>query len=69
MKTSITPGPPPEVLTLREGADFLRVSERKAWDLVDKDLLPHFRVGNQIRLYLDDLRKWIRIQSDGEATR
>ena len=62
------PTPPAEVLTLREGAGFLRISERKAWEMVDQDLIPHFRVGNQIRFHLDDLRKWIRSQS-GDVSR
>lgn len=68
MAISVTPGPLPEVLTLREGADFLRISERKAWEMVDKKLLPHFRVGNQIRFHLDDLRHWIKSQS-GDVSR
>ena len=38
-----------EVLVLPEAAQYLRISERKCWELVDQDLIPYFRVGNGIR--------------------
>lgn len=65
------PGPAQEVLTLREAAEYLRISERLAWEMVNKNLLPHFRVGSsekkQIRLLLEDLRQWAKNQSGGVA--
>jgi excisionase family DNA binding protein len=40
---------PPEVLTLPEAAELLRVSERTVWELSARGELPHMRVGAQYR--------------------
>lgn len=60
--TVSSPGPPREVLSFREGAEYLGVSERTLWANLDK--IPHFRVGKQIRFHLADLREWITKQSE-----
>ena len=36
--------PPPEILKLEQVAAYLQVSERKAWELVKQDLLPHRQI-------------------------
>ena len=55
--------PPPENFDMRETADWLRVSERTVADLVSKGDLPYFRVGRQIRINLEELRKWAKERS------
>ena len=54
---------PPENLDMREAATWLRVSERTVADLVADGTLPHFRVGRQIRINLEELRRWAKERS------
>lgn len=37
------------VLTSREAAEFLKVSERTLWKLTKEGKVPHFRVGRVVR--------------------
>ena len=48
-----------EVLTLREVADVLKVTERTIYTMATKRELPAFRVGGQWRLRRVDLDAWI----------
>ena len=50
------------LLTQREAAQFLRVSERYLWTLRHKGELPHLRIGNRIRYRLSDLEGWVHRQ-------
>lgn len=52
----------PEILTLKEAATFLRVSERTLWELQKSGRVPSFFVGSQIRFSLGVLREWCRQQ-------
>ena len=52
--------PPVDNLDMREAAAWLRVSERTVADLVASGELPHFRVGRQIRINFDELRRWAK---------
>lgn len=47
----------PEILTLREAAAFLRISEEDLQDLLDE--LPVFELGGQLRIRAQRLRQWI----------
>jgi len=48
----------PQVLTLHEAADFLRVSERTLWELARANEVPHFKVRKQYRFLVSKLEAW-----------
>lgn len=52
--TPLTP-----LLTVREAADVLRVSERTLWTLTHSGELPSVRVGRSVRYDANDLAAWI----------
>lgn len=47
------------LLTVREAADVLRVSERTLWSLTNSGELPSVRVGRSVRYDQNDLADWI----------
>ena len=47
-----------KVLTLREAADFLRISERTCWAMARANKLPCFRIGRQWRFLALALEAW-----------
>ena len=47
------------LLTVREAADVLRVSERTLWTLTKSGALPSVRVGRSVRYDQNDLAEWI----------
>ena len=47
------------LLTVREAADVLRVSERTLWTLTHSGELPAVRVGRSVRYDQNDLASWI----------
>ncbi|MFT5325458.1 MAG: excisionase family DNA binding protein [Planctomycetaceae bacterium] len=53
-QTMLTP-----LLTVREAADVLRVSERTLWSLTNSKELPSVRVGRSVRYDQNDLASWI----------
>jgi excisionase family DNA binding protein len=54
---------PEEILTIREVAHYLKVTERTLYNLVQERKLPAFKVGNSWRFRREDLEKWISKQS------
>lgn len=50
------------LLTVREAADLLRISDRTLWTLTSSGRLPSVRVGRSVRYDIADLRKWIDSQ-------
>ena len=56
---------PEDILTIREVADYLKVTERTLYRLVQDGKLPAFRVGNSWRFRREDLDRWISEQSRG----
>jgi excisionase family DNA binding protein len=56
---------PEEILTIREVADYLKVTERTLYRLVQEGRPPAFKVGNSWRFRRDDLERWISEQSSG----
>ncbi len=46
---------PEDILTIREVADYLKVTERTLYRLVQEGKLPSFRVGNSWRFRREDL--------------
>jgi len=49
-----------EVLTVKEVANFLRISRVTAWRWCNEGKLPAFRVGRQWRILRGDLEQMIR---------
>jgi len=47
------------LLTPREAAEALRISERKLWGLTASGQIPCLRIGRSVRYDVDDLRDWI----------
>ena len=61
---------PEDILTIRVVADYLKVTERTLYRLVQEGKLPAFKVGNSWRFRREDLERWISDQSRGtEPTR
>ena len=57
---------PEDILTIREVAVYLRVTERTLYRLVQEGKLLAFKVGNFWRFRREDLERWISEQSRGE---
>jgi len=51
---------PPEVLTVKEAADYLRCSTSTIYRLSERGVLPSFRVGAEWRFRRDELDAWTR---------
>jgi excisionase family DNA binding protein len=54
---------PPELLTVRDVAQRLRVSTATVYGLCECDALPHARVSNAIRIRAEDVEAYLRRQS------
>lgn len=54
-----------DILTIREVAEYLKVTERTLYRLVQDGKLPAFKVGNSWRFRREDLERWISEQSRG----
>lgn len=52
-----------EVMTLREVAQYLKITERTLYRLVQEGKVPAFRVGNAWRFRRSDLDRWIAQQT------
>lgn len=59
---------PGDILTIREVADYLKVTERTLYRLVQDGKVPAFKVGNSWRFRREDLERWISEQSRGTDT-
>jgi excisionase family DNA binding protein len=59
---------PEDILTIRKVADYLKVTERTLYRLVQDGKLPAFKVGNSWRFRREDLERWISEQSRGTDT-
>ncbi len=49
-----------KLLTISEAASVLRVSERRAYQLVRDGLLPGVHLGRQLRVEENALHQWVR---------
>lgn len=47
------------LLTARETAAMLSISERKLWNLTNENEIPAIRIGRAVRYSIDDLEQWI----------
>ncbi|WP_085299716.1 methylation-associated defense system helix-turn-helix domain-containing protein MAD1 [Cognaticolwellia mytili] len=48
-----------QILTLKEVAAYLKLTEKTAYRLASEGKLPGFKVGGSWRFKRDDLEKWI----------
>lgn len=58
-----------EILTIREVAGFLKVTERTIYRLAAAKKIPAFKVGGTWRFSRPDIDSWINQQSTGKAKR
>lgn len=61
----------PDILTIRQLADYLTVSEKTVYRMLDRHQLPAIRVGAQWRFRQQDIDTWLsdqvhRVESEGE---
>ena len=52
------------VLTIREVAEYLKVTEKTVYTLAQQRRIPSFKVGGQWRFRREDLGAWIDAQTD-----
>jgi excisionase family DNA binding protein len=60
--------PQPEIMTLPEVADYLKVAERTLYRLAASKQIPAFKVGGAWRFAKSDIEAWIRSQVAGNAS-
>ena len=48
-----------KILTVKETADTLRVKPQRVYDMMRNDGLPCIRLGRQVRVDEDSLKKWL----------
>lgn len=53
-----------EILTVRQVADYLKVTERTIYRLAAARKVPAFKVGGTWRFSLADIDSWIKLQSE-----
>ena len=52
----------PKLLTPRQTASYLNISERKLWNLTNEKSIPCIRIGRAVRYSVPDLDSWIESQ-------
>ena len=52
------------ILTLKEIAEYLKLTEKTAYRLAAEKKLPGFKVGGSWRFKMSDLQAWIEKQKD-----
>ena len=58
---------PEEILTVREVAEFLKVTERTIYRLATEGQIPSFKVGGSWRFQRTDLIQWMNEQAKGQT--
>ncbi|MCS7016993.1 MAG: helix-turn-helix domain-containing protein [Gemmatales bacterium] len=54
-----------EILTIKQVAEYLKVTERTIYRLAAAKKIPAFKVGGTWRFSLSDIDRWIKQQSRG----
>lgn len=64
------PNPPieGEILTIREVADYLKVTERTIYRLAGAKKIPAFKVGGTWRFSRQEIDQWIKRQTNDETS-
>jgi len=55
-----------QILTIKEVADYLKLTEKTAYRLAAEKKLPGFKVGGSWRFKMSDLQAWIEEQKGKE---
>lgn len=55
-----------QIMTLKEVAEYLKLTEKTAYRLAAEKKLPGFKVGGSWRFKMIDLEAWIEEQKDKE---
>jgi excisionase family DNA binding protein len=55
-----------QIMTLKEVAEYLKLTEKTAYRLAAEKKLPGFKVGGSWRFKMIDLETWIEKQKDKE---
>ncbi len=53
------------IYTIPEVARFLKISKSKVYGLVQQGLIPHVRIGKNVRIKDRDLQAWLDMNSVG----
>jgi excisionase family DNA binding protein len=56
----------PMLLTARQAARALSISERTLWSLTKSGQIPAVRIGRAVRYDPADLRRWINLSRDSQ---
>jgi len=54
-----------QLMTTTEAADYLRIGERKVYQLVNADALPHLRVGGKLLFPRERIDRWLAERAAG----
>jgi len=55
-----------QIMTLKEVAEYLKLTQKTAYRLAAEKKLPGFKVGGSWRFKVSDLEAWIEEQKDKE---
>ena len=55
-----------DIMTIREVADYLKLTEKTAYRLTAEGKIPGFKVGGSWRFKRSEIEKWIKEQTDRE---
>ena len=59
----------PEIMTVQEVAEFLRVSERTVYDWATAGTIPCGKLGTTWRFKRDEVQKWVDQQLSGDTSK
>jgi excisionase family DNA binding protein len=48
-----------DILTVREVAEYLKISKAKIYYLIQRKQIPHIRIGRNVRIRWTDLQAWL----------
>ena len=58
-----------DIMTIREVAGYLKLTEKTAYRLVAEGKIPGFKVGGSWRFRRSEIERWIDAQSKNETVR
>ena len=58
-----------DIMTIREIADYLKLTEKTAYRLTAEGKIPGFKVGGSWRFRRSEIERWIDAQSKNETVR
>src|SRR3989304_929316 len=58
-KSMLSPGSPEDILMIKQLSEYLMVSEKTIYRMLEKNMLPAIRVGGQWRFRRRDIDTWI----------